>query len=71
MVDSINAATPVTNTFHSVENNDNSQNNQEEISNVPTEETEHMDSAQRDNEANANASAGQGEFRGTIVDILG
>jgi len=93
MVNLINAATPAPNTFPNVENNNNGQKNQEEISNVQTEETsnansignaennekvsnaqakdtDHMESAQRDNEANAKPPAAQDESRGTIVDIL-
>ncbi len=69
-----------------------SKKNQEEVSNVQTEETsnvnstekaehnekssipqaeDHMESAQRDNEANAKSPADQNESRGTVLDIFG
>lgn len=93
MVDPINAATPAPDAFPNVGNNNNGQKNQEDISNVQTEETsnvnsigkaenkekvsnaqakdtDHMESAQRDNEANAKPPAAQDKSRGTIVDIL-
>jgi len=94
MVNLINAATPAPNAFPDVENNNNGQKNQEEISNVQTEETsnansignaennekvsnaqakdtDHMESAQRDNEANAKSLEAQNELRGTVLDIVG
>jgi len=79
MINSVNAATPAPNAFPDVENNNNDvQKNQEEVSNVQTEkssnaqaeETDHTESSQRDNEANANPPAAQDESHGTIVDIL-
>jgi len=44
MVDLINAATPAPNAFPDAENNNNVQKNQEEISNVQTEETSNVNS---------------------------
>jgi len=43
----------------------------EKGSNAQAEETDRMESAQRDNQANAKAPAAQDELRGTILDILG
>jgi len=85
MVDPINAATPAPNAFPNVENNNDGQKNQEETSNVNSigkaennekvsnaqaKETDRMESAQRDNDANAQSPAAQDESRGTILNIL-
>lgn len=72
MIDGINAATPVPNALPDADNSNNDvQKAQEEVSNVQTEETDRMESAQRDNEANAKPPEAQNETSGTILDILG
>jgi len=59
MVDPINAATPAPNAFPDVENNNNGQKNQREISNVQTEETSNVNSIGKaeNNEKVSNAQA--------------
>jgi hypothetical protein len=65
MVDLINAATPAPNAFPDVENNNNGQKNQEEISDVQTEETSHVNSIgeAENNEKVSNAQAKETDRR--------